>query len=70
MKAKELRDKTTEELKKDFNEMKSKLSQMRFDVKARQTKNYREVRIFRRDIARTLTIIREKSQEKKAVKEK
>ncbi len=60
MKAEELKDKTIEELEKNLNEEKSKLSQLRFDVKARQTKNYREVRIIKKNIARILTIIKEK----------
>lgn len=68
MKNKELREKTIEELNKVLNEERSKMSQIRFDIKARQVKNYRKIRSMKKDIARIITLIKEKNSYSKVIK--
>ncbi len=60
MKIKEIKEKNENELKKDLVESRNKLSKLRFDISAKQTKNHREVRKIKKDIARILTILRAK----------
>ncbi len=60
MKANELRKLTVEELRKKVDEMKMKLLKLRFKQKVAGLDNPMEIRNLRRDIARALTIIREK----------
>ena len=59
MKAKEIRGKNIQELKKDVKEKKEALNQIRFDVSMKQAKDHRELRNTKRDIARILTVINE-----------
>jgi large subunit ribosomal protein L29 len=59
MKAKEIRGKDKNELKKDLVKLRNKLTKLRFDVLAKQVKNHREIRHVKKDIARILTILRE-----------
>jgi len=59
MKAKELREKNTEELKRLLQEERIKLNQLRFDVSAHQAKDYKELQRRRKIIARILTILKE-----------
>lgn len=66
MKVKELRDKTIEELKKILNEERTRINQSRFDIKAKQVKDYRGIRNSKKDIARILTIIKEKEVSQKS----
>lgn len=60
MKAKELRKKAKEELEKMLIEKRKRLLQLRFDLKAGKVKNIREIRETKKDIARILTILKEK----------
>lgn len=60
MKAQELRDKNINELNKILEEKISQAQAMGFDVSVKQAKNHRELRNTKRDIARILTVIREK----------
>lgn len=62
MKIKELRQKTTKELKELLEEDRHKLGQFRFDLAAKKLKNVREIRNLRREIARILTILRDLSK--------
>ena len=62
MKIKELREKNTEELKKLLADKRETLRKLRFDVSSKQIKNVRELRNTKKDIARILTLIREKKQ--------
>ena len=57
MKANELRQKSTKELKELLEEDREKLRQMRFDLESGKVKNVRGIRAKRRDIARILTIL-------------
>ncbi len=60
MKAKEFREKTEEELLMLLQEKRAELTELRFKVSARQYKNYRRVREVKREIARILTILKNK----------
>jgi len=60
MKTKELREKNIEELKKLLSEKREVVRKMRFDISTKQTKNHREIRMAKKDIARILTLINEK----------
>lgn len=58
MKIKEIRDKSENELKKDLVELRNKSTRLRFDISAKQTKNHREIRKTKKNIARILTVLK------------
>lgn len=58
MKAKEIREKSREELEKNLRELRNKLTKIKFDIAAKQMKNHREIRKVKKDIARILTVIK------------
>ncbi|MBI2042271.1 MAG: 50S ribosomal protein L29 [Candidatus Nealsonbacteria bacterium] len=60
MKATEIRQNTKDVLTKSIKDMREKLRSLRFDLAAGKVKNVREIRQIRKDIARTLTILKEK----------
>lgn len=60
MKAAEIRQKTKDELIKSVKEMREKLRALRFDLASGKVKNVREIRQIRKDVARILTILKEK----------
>lgn len=60
MKAKELRQRTKEELEKNFANEREKLRNLRFDLELKKTKNVREIRKTKKNIALILTILKEK----------
>ena len=62
MKLKELKEKTESELKKILQDWREKLRQLRFDLSAGKVKNVREIRIIKKNIARILTISKERSK--------
>ena len=62
MKAEELRKKDKGELIKTVDELKSKLSDIRFKFSSNKLKNVKEISNIKREIARILTIINEKSE--------
>jgi large subunit ribosomal protein L29 len=59
MKIKEIREKSVEELKKFLSEKREAVRKLRFDIAAKQVKNIREIRQNKKDIAKTLTILKE-----------
>lgn len=59
MKIKEIREKGVPELKKFLGEKREAVRKLRFDIAAKQVKNIREIRQNKRDIAKTLTILKE-----------
>ena len=61
MKIKELREKGIAELKKLLVEKKEQVRKLRFDIATKQVKNNRELRNNKKDIARILTLIKEKN---------
>jgi large subunit ribosomal protein L29 len=63
MKAKEMKEKSSEELKKILQEKRSILCQLRFGVKARQVKNHQQLKETKKDIARILTLLENESAE-------
>lgn len=62
MKPKELREKTKEELENLLKEKKARLMKLRFELKEGKLKNVAEIKETKRDIARILTILKEKCQ--------
>lgn len=63
MKAKEIREKNINELKKILGEKKESVRQLRFGISMKQAKNHREIRNAKREIARMETIISEKNNQ-------
>ncbi|HWQ60310.1 MAG TPA: 50S ribosomal protein L29 [Candidatus Fimivivens sp.] len=59
MKMKELREKSQGEREKLLLELRKKVRELRFSVAGRETKNHREYRAARKDVARALTLGRE-----------
>lgn len=62
MKAKELREKNINELKRELEKKKDAVRQLRFDISLKQVKDHREIRNSRREIAKLMTIIKEKGE--------
>lgn len=60
--AKELRLKPNEELNQLLSESQKKLRELRFNLASGKVKNVRAIRVLKKDIARILTILSEKSQ--------
>jgi len=60
MKVTELRQKSKSELEKILADNRERLRQLRFDLAAGKVKNVREIRLFKKDIARLLTLLRQK----------
>jgi large subunit ribosomal protein L29 len=60
MKAAEIRQKQKTELQKIVKDHQEKLKNLRFDLASGKVKNVREVRNLKKDIARILTIVKEK----------
>ena len=62
MKILEIRDLNIEQIKKLIAEKQTQAVKLRFDIAARQLKNHREFRVMKRDIARAMTILKEREQ--------
>ncbi|MDD3491426.1 MAG: 50S ribosomal protein L29 [Candidatus Pacebacteria bacterium] len=62
VKTKDLRQKSNEELNQLLSESQKKLRELRFNLASGKVKNVRSVRALKKDIARILTILNEKSQ--------
>ncbi|BCV23137.1 50S ribosomal protein L29 [Moorella sp. Hama-1] len=60
MKAKDIRDLTTEELQQKVNELKQELFNLRFQLATNQMDNPMRLKEVRRNIARAKTILRER----------
>jgi ribosomal protein L29 len=58
VKIKEIKEKSENEIKKDLAENRNKIAKLRFDISAKQTKNHREIRVLKKDVARILTALR------------
>ncbi len=59
MKAQEIRDKSQIEKEKFLAESREQLRKLRFEIAGQQVKTHRVYRGLKRDIARTLTLMRE-----------
>jgi len=64
MKTKELRQKTDKELHETFVHLKDSLRELRFNLVGGKVKNINEIHHTRRDIARTLTLIKQNERAK------
>jgi large subunit ribosomal protein L29 len=60
MKAEDLRKKKKEELEKMLKEQREKLAKLKFDLSLGKLKNVREIRETKKDIARILTLLKQK----------
>lgn len=60
MKAKDIRDKSLEELKAEEQELKAQLFKLRFQHATSQIANPMELNLLKKDIARVKTVIKEK----------
>jgi large subunit ribosomal protein L29 len=63
MKAKELREKSIEELRTTQTDLKEQLFKLRFQKATGQIQNPSKIRVVRRDIARVETILAERLRE-------
>ncbi len=61
METKEIRQKPKGELQGDLKDLREKQRSLRFDLVAGKVKNVREIRKIKKDIARILTIAKEKA---------
>lgn len=57
MKISELQNKSKDELDKMLKESREKLCRLRFEIQLKQSKNVREIRKVKKDIARILTLL-------------
>jgi len=62
MEIKELRLKEITELNQLLKDNRKKLDDLKFKIKQGQLKNIREIRLIKKDIAKILTVIREKNK--------
>ena len=62
MKISELKVKSQNELKKALTEDREKLRQLRFNLASGKVKNVREIRKIKKDIARILTLLKQKQK--------
>jgi len=62
VKTEELRLKHEEELNQLLSESQKKLRELRFNLAGGKVKNVRTIRVLKKDIARILTILNEKSK--------
>ncbi len=61
MKAKEIREMSSEELGKKLGELKNELFNLRFQLAINQLDNPHRITEVKRDIARVMTVLREKN---------
>ena len=64
MKNAEIRDMNEEQIKKFIDEKQTQAVKLRFNIASRQLKNHREYRTIKKDIAKALTILKEKTSKK------
>ena len=60
VKAKEIREKSKEEIGKFLGEKRALARELRFDIASKQTKDHRECREAKKDVAKLLTVLNEK----------
>ena len=60
MKVKEIKDMTPDELKNNLSSLKEELFNLRFQLATGQLDNSMRVKMFRKSIARVLTVMRER----------
>lgn len=62
MKVKDIRKKSKEDLAKLLKELRENVRSLRFKIVSKEIKNHQLLRLARKDIARILTILREKNE--------
>jgi large subunit ribosomal protein L29 len=60
MKVEEIREMTEEELRQALEDNRQELFNLRFQLATRKTKNHQRIPIVKRDIARIMTVLRER----------
>lgn len=65
MKIRELRQKPKKELQENLIGLRDKLRELRFNLTGGKVKNIKEIHQTKKDIAKVLTLLNEKSKEKK-----
>ncbi|MCS7201524.1 MAG: 50S ribosomal protein L29 [Dictyoglomus sp.] len=60
VKARELREKTNDELKEELKKLRHELFNLRFQLKTGGLTNPHRIKLVRKDIARILTVLRER----------
>jgi len=68
MKTKELKEKSLKELEKILGDYRETLRKLRFDLASGKVKNVRKIREIKKDVARILTVINNKDNKNKEVK--
>jgi len=63
MTTKEIRQKNSTELQVSLSELRNKLTKMRHDISGKQAKNHRELRKIKKEIARIMTVLSEKTND-------
>jgi large subunit ribosomal protein L29 len=63
MKARQLRDKSVDELRQQENDLREQIFKLRFQKATGQAENPQRIVMVRKELARVLTVIREKSAE-------
>jgi large subunit ribosomal protein L29 len=63
VKARQLRDKSVDELRQQENDLREQIFKLRFQKATGQAENPQRVVLARKELARVLTVIREKSAE-------
>ena len=66
MRAKELRDRSDDELRKSLGDLEEQLFKLRFQKSTGQIENPQKIREVRKDIARILTVMTERRAEGRA----
>lgn len=62
MKIKEIREKSEKELQNMIRAEKEKLKKLRFSLSSKQLKNYNSIEDTKRNIAKAMTVLKEKSE--------
>ncbi|MFZ2970424.1 MAG: 50S ribosomal protein L29 [Minisyncoccia bacterium] len=61
MKVKEIREKSDKELQNFIRGEKEKLKKLRFSLSSKQLKNYNEIEVTKKNIAKAKTVIKERT---------
>lgn len=64
MKIRELRQKSDKELQETLNNLRNKLGELRFNLTGGKVKNIKEIHQTKKDIAKALTLLNEKTTKK------
>ena len=63
MKASDIRDMAEPEISRRLDEFRQEMFNLRFQIATRKLKNHQRVKLVRRDVARLLTVLREREIE-------